>query len=95
MNILVVENYSNTAQTESTGSVNQEIDIPGKEDDDKDTEMSKRDDNHSAASNSKQPVNINLPRTIERSVQPVMEKPTEPESSVEPKKNDDNNFSWH
>ena len=104
-NIRVVENYSNirdlqsTAQTEVTGSVNEAIDKSKKGDDQKekekkDTEMSKRDDNQSATKYySKQPVNINLPRTTERSVQPVMDKPTEPESSVEPKKNDDNNSS--
>jgi hypothetical protein len=105
-NIRVVENYSNVrdlqsiAPTENPGPVKEEIDTPGKEDDQKekekskDTEMSKRDSNQSATKYySKQPVNINLSRTIERSVQPIVGKPTESdlESSVEAKKKDDNN----
>ena len=93
-NIRVVENYSNirdlqsTAQTEITGSVNEKIDIPRKGDDQKekekskDTEMSKKEIKKSSAEPyTKQPVNINLAKTIERSVQPVMDKPTESESS--------------
>ena len=105
-NIRVVENYSNirdhgTAQTEIIGSVNEELGIPKKGEDQKekerskDTEMSKRDDIQSASKcYSKQPVNIDLPKTIERSVQPVMDKPTEPESSGrEQTKKDDNTSS--
>jgi hypothetical protein len=106
-NIRVVENYSNirdlqgTAQTEITGSVNEEIGIPKKGEDQKekergkDTEMSKRDDIQLAAKYySKQPVNIDLPKTIERSIQPVMDNPTEPQSSGgEQTKKDDNTSS--
>jgi hypothetical protein len=106
-NIQVVENYSNirdlqsTVQTEVQEQVKQEIDVPRKVDlkekNIKD-EMSKRETSQSVAKNyNKQPVNINLPRTVERPVQPiVMDKPTESDlelSEVGKKKINNNNNS--
>ena len=99
-----IRGLQSTAQTENPRPVKDEIDIPRKGDDDqkekekeksiKETQMPKRDGNQSAAEHySKQPVNVNWPRTIERSVQPIVGKPTEIEPSVKPKKKDDNNSS--
>jgi hypothetical protein len=99
-NIRVVENYSNirdlegTAHTEIQEPVKQEIDVPRKVDDQKekakifkDTGIFRKESSQSTDAKyySKQPVNFNLPKTIEGSVhQPiVMDRPTESESESE------------
>jgi hypothetical protein len=82
-NIRVVKNYSNirdlsTAQTGITGLVKEEIDTPRKGDDQIEKDKNIKDTER-PAEHSKQPTNINLPRTIE-----AVGKPTEPELQSPP-----------